>query len=139
MTVFNLTSVLFTILATVRGSKKKSNPMRRVVWSLYLSIAAFMVLVASVGLRGTEPLVTAMPYYLFLLLLSVALAISQAFMQSGAMVICTQLSIDGTLMGYLQMGQALQGVFGSVVNFVSTVMAMHVEKREQGARARRAC
>lgn len=138
MTMFNLTSVLFTILATVRGSKKKSNPMRRVVWSLYLSIAAFMVLVASVGLRGTGPLVTAMPYYLFLLLLSVALAISQAFMQSGAMVICTQLSVDGTLMGYLQMGQALQGVFGSVVNFVSTVMAMHVEQREQGAAETRA-
>lgn len=138
MTVFNLASVLFTILATVRGSKKKSNPMRRVVWSLYLSITAFVVLVVSVGLRGIGPLTTAMPYYLFLLLVSAVLAVSQAFMQSGAMVICTQLSVDGTLMGYLQMGQALQGVFGSIVNFVSTVMAMQVKQREQGAAEMRA-
>lgn len=138
LTVFNLTSVIFTVLATVRGSRKKSNPIRRMIRSLYLSIAAFALFTVSVYLRGTDPLSTTYPYYLFLLGMSVILAIAQAFMQSAAMVICTQLSIDGTLMGYLQMGQALQGVFGSVVNLISTALAASIDGRHPGPSKMRA-
>ncbi|PKI82973.1 hypothetical protein MVES_002819 [Malassezia vespertilionis] len=36
------------------------------------------------------------------------------------MVLCTHLSTDGKIVGYALMGQALQGLLGSVINFFST-------------------
>lgn len=102
--------------------------MRRVVRALYASIGGFLVLAVSVPVRGTAPLEAVYPYYVFLLGISVVLAVAQAFMQSAIMVICTQLTVDGTLMGYMLAGQALQGVFGSVVNLVSTMLAVQLDK-----------
>ncbi|WFD42216.1 hypothetical protein MPSI1_000857 [Malassezia psittaci] len=139
MTAFNLSSVFFTVVATIYGSRKSSNPIKRVIAALYLSIAAFCILALSVYMRGLAPLQHVYSYLGLLLFISVLLAISQAYMQSGAVVICTQLSIDGTLMGYLQMGQALQGVFGSIVNFIGTLTAVqldHSDSRSDITRAR---
>lgn len=146
MSLFNVTTVVFSILATLTGSRKQvcvvrltqANPVRRMFAALYLSMAAFLVLAGSVPLRGTAPLENAYPYYVFLLVLSMLLAIAQSYMQSAGMMMCTQLSTDGTLMGYMLMGQALQGVFGSLVNLASTLLASQLAKDQPDAVAAQA-
>lgn len=136
-------SVLFWLLSMGTSARyaarlTQASPARRVVWSLYASVASFVVLAGSIAVRGNAPLEAAYTYYAFLLLNAAVLAVAQAYMQSGIMVICTQLTIDGALMGYMLMGQALQGVSGSVINLVSTILAVQLGQRHPPSPTRQA-
>ena len=90
---------------------------------LVASMILSWVLVLSVWIRG--PHVPANPhfYYGFLLFLSVALAIAQTYLQNATMAFCTRLDINGSIIGYMLLGQALNGVIGSVLNLLSSMAA----------------
>lgn len=81
------------------------------------------VVLLTIALRGLDPPVHTYMYYMVLLAIAMAFALVQAYLQSATMVLCTHLDTDGHVMSYMLLGQAMNGVVGSIVNLLVSSMA----------------
>lgn len=92
-----------------------------------LGVSAFML--ATVLFLDMNSMHSPYLYFAFLMLACGVTAMIQMFLQSATMNFCTRLDIGGGLLSYMLVGQALNGLFGSIVNlgslWLSTQLTTH--------------
>ncbi|WFD29777.1 hypothetical protein MSPP1_000790 [Malassezia sp. CBS 17886] len=118
-TSFNLFAFLAAVYALRAGTGQRRNPAHTLLTMMRWATALVCVFVLLVAVRGTAPTAFPVAFAVFTTLLTVTLAAVVGRVQSSTMVLCTRLSLDGRLAGYVIVGQAIQGVLSSLVNFVS--------------------
>lgn len=104
----------------------QASPVQRIRTTLLMSMVLSALILASIWVRSYQPLEHFFLYYLLLLGVGVASATVMAYLQSATMVLCTHLDLEGHFMGYMLLGQAVNGAVGSAVNLVGSALgAMH--------------
>lgn len=126
MTVFNATAVVCAVTALFPQGKKRFIPTKRIQIMLVTSMVLSCVVIVSIWIRGTDAPRNPSLYYTILLAMSIALALVQTYLQNATMGFCTCLDIHGYVTGYMLLGQALNGVIGSVLNLASSMSVSKV-------------
>ncbi|AXA51217.1 solute carrier family 29 (equilibrative nucleoside transporter), member 1/2/3 [Malassezia restricta] len=126
MTVFNATAVVCAVTALFPQGTKRFMVMKRIQIMLVASMALSSVVIVSIWIRGNDAPRNPTLYYIILLVMSIALALVQTYLQNATMAFCTSLDIHGYVTGYMLLGQALNGVFGSVLNLASSMSASKI-------------
>lgn len=126
MTVFNATAVVCAVTALFPQGTKRFVQTKRIQIMLATSMALSCVVIVSIWIRGTHAPRNPSLYYTILLAMSIALALVQTYLQNATMGFCTRLDIHGYVTGYMLLGQALNGVIGSVLNLASSLSASKV-------------
>ena len=95
MTVFNATAVVCAVTALFPQGTKRFMVMKRIQIMLVASMALSSVVIVSIWIRGNDAPRNPTLYYIILLVMSIALALVQTYLQNATMAFCTSLDIHG--------------------------------------------
>ena len=99
MTVFNATAVVCAVTALFPQGTKRFMVMKRIQIMLVASMALSSVVIVSIWIRGNDAPRNPTLYYIILLVMSIALALVQTYLQNATMAFCTSLDIHGYVTG----------------------------------------